>query len=290
MLRPRPRTLSAMCPPWPRLQTLSAMCPPALWLVSALAANLVSALCAASKPYPRHVRHVSGLCLSCVRFGAPPNLARHVIVSLWPRLQTLFCLSLPCARLVSPPNLVRHVSALCMSALTAPPNLARHVPAWLRHLVRHVSACGRLSPCLCRLWPSCVCHAVSALYLFAWCPPFPGSCVRCVSAVCVCVCQVSALCELCPVCVLSGSAIFALCVRHVSAPCLLFVLSLSACCSLCIRSLSTFVRVYALALAEPLSALCPLFDLCMVLGRALVCSVSSLVRLSRTLCLGIYFP
>ena len=111
------------------------------------------------------------------------------------------------------------------------------------------------------------------------CPP----CVRCVSAVRVRVCLVSTLHELCPACVLGGSAIFALCVRHVSAPCLFFVLFLSACCSLCIRSLSAFVEVYLLGLAEVLSAPCPFFDLCIVVGRALVCFVSSLVRLGRSL-------
>ena len=42
----------------------------------------------------------------------------------------------------------------------------------------------------------------------------------------------------------------ALCVCHLSAPCLLFVFFLSARCSLYIRSLSAFVWVYGLVLAE----------------------------------------
>ena len=72
----------------------------------------------------------------------------------------------------------------------------------------------------------------------------------------------------------------ALCVRHVSAPCLLF-----ARCSLFIRSLSAFVWVYGLwhmVWLWPLSARCPLYVLC-----AFVCSVSAFVRLSRGLCIGL---
>ena len=67
-----------------------------------------------------------------------------------------------------------------------------------------------------------------------------------------------------------------------SAPCLLFVFSLSVRYLLFIRSLSAFVWVYGLALAEPLSALCPLSSLC-----AFVCSVSAFVRLSRGFCIGL---
>ena len=59
----------------------------------------------------------------------------------------------------------------------------------------------------------------------------------------------------------------------------LLVFSLSSRCSLFIRSLSGFGRVYGLALAGPLSALCPLFGFC-----AFVCSVSVVVHLSRCLC------
>ena len=62
-------------------------------------------------------------------------------------------------------------------------------------------------------------------------------------------------------------------------------LSLSSCCSLFIPSLSAFVRVYVLDLAEALLALCLLFGLCMVLGRAFVSSMSALVRLSLGLCI-----
>ena len=208
---------------------------------------------------------VSGACPPCVRLCPP--LVRLVLLAL-----------------AAPPVLVRHLSALCPPCVVGFGRASSPCPPLVR-LVSALCCWPNLAITLiCRVSGMCRPSAFSAPCVFhvsAMCPhkaPSPFSELdRHASAMCL-------------PCVLHGSAIFALCVRHVSAPCLLFVLSLSACCSLRIRSLSTFVRVYALALAEPLSALCPLFDLCMVLGRALVCSVSSLVRLSRTLCLGIYFP
>ena len=148
----------------------------------------------------------------------------------------------------------------------------RYALAGFLELVRHVSA---FSP------PSLV-HLVSALRrlqtLSAMCPPYvrfgfpPKPLPPCLG---------QALCP--PVgfghaskCCVSHVA---LCVRHVSTPCLFFVLPLSARCSLFIRSLSVFGRVYGLALAGPLSPLCPLFGFC-----AFVSSVSVVVRLSRGLC------
>ena len=95
------------------------------------------------------------------------------------------------------------------------------------------------------------------------CPP----CARHVSAICppyVCLGRAS---KPCPPCVCFGLA-FKPCppCATMCPPCL----SLSARCFPFIRSLSAFVRVYVLALAELLSARCPVFGLCMVLVRAFV--------------------
>ena len=215
-------------------------CPPCVRL--GRASNLVSALCPASKPCLRCVHHVSALCLPCVRFGGASKPCPACIV-------TALCLfgraSRPC-----PPS-VCHVPALCPRCLSPrvrlafqtlsamPPQILsalcplwlpfRHVSAWARVCVgfgrvcsprvRLVFACmvSAFARVLCRLWTQ-----VSAM---------------CVSAVCVCVCHVSALDKLCPARARSVSAIFGLCVRHVSAPWLLFVLSLSARCSLFISAL-----------------------------------------------------
>ena len=52
-------------------------------------------------------------------------------------------------------------------------------------------------------------------------------------------------------------------------------------------AMSACVRLYVVALAGRLSALCPLFGLCVVFGRAFVCSASAVVHLSRGLCIGL---
>ena len=113
--------------------------------------------------------------------------------------------------------------------------------------------------------PPCV-RLVSALDRFVSAVAAPPSLVRLASALC--------LPALCPPCVGFGRASkrcvshVALCVRHLSAPCLFFALSLPARFSLFIRCLSVFGWVYGLALAGPLSVLRPLFGFC-----AFVCPV-----------------
>ena len=136
-----------------------------------------------------------------------------------------------------------------LSALAAPPNLVRHVSS-------------KCPPCVCfgrasKRCPPCV-PLMSALAS----PQNLGlrPCVRlALYPPCVGFGRVSKCCI----------SHVALCVCHVSAPCLFFVFWLSARCSLFIRSLLVFGQVYGLALAGPLSALCPLFGFC-----AFICYVS----------------
>ena len=175
--------------------------------------------------------------------------------------------------LAAPPNLVRHVSAICRVfcvvacpacvclAFRRAPNLVQHMSALsLPNLVHLVSALKRLQT------------------LFAMCPPcvrfgFPLKTFATMSrsglvSPCRLRPRLQALClpcrALCPPCV--RSLFF-------------FVLPLSGGCSPFLRSLSVFGRVYDLALAGPLSALCPLFGFC-----AFVCSVSVVVRLGWGFC------
>ena len=193
------------------------------------------------------VHHVSAMCPPCVRLVSPlaaPNLV------VW-----LGRASKPC------PPCVRFVSAF---GPAPPPGRAPTpcppcvCPPWV-----HFGRASASKPC-----PPCPRHTFDLAS-----PPNLG---RHVSGVRL---------ALYPPCVGFGHASkrclshVALCVRHVSAPCLFFVLSLSARCSLFIRSWSVFGRVCGLALAGPLSALCPLFGFC-----AFVCSASVVVGLGRGLC------
>ena len=109
---------------------------------------------------------------------------------------------------------------------------------------------------LCPLWPR-------LQTLSSRCPPYVRfGPLKTSAAVCLsglvsaspCICLVSALA--------APPSIVSPMLPSVSAPCLFFVLSLSARCSLFIRSLSVFGRVYDLALAGPLSALCLFFGFC----------------------------
>ena len=261
-----------MCPPCVRhLSALRCPCPPLV--------RLVSTLCCfgrASTPCPPLVR-----CPRCVRLvllalAAPPVLVRD-LSALCPPCVVGFCPL--CVRLVLL-AFVRHVPALrppCVRLLFAAPPPCVHLafascPLWPCLLT--LSAMCPACVALCLLWPclqtlSAMCPFVPALAaprhvsgtppcvrlaLYTPCVGFGRASKRCVSYV-------------------------ALCVRHLSAPCLFFVLSLSARFSLFIRSFSLFALVYGLALAGPLSALRPLFGFC-----AFVCSVSVVVHLSRGLC------
>ena len=90
-----------------------------------------------------------------------------------------------------------------------------------------------------------------------------------------------------------GSNCCALCVRHVSAPCLFFVLSLSARCSLFIRSLSVLAgsmvwlwpglcQLCVLSLVfAPLSVLCPLLSALVEVFVAAALPAVRLVTFSR---------
>ena len=176
----------------------------------------------------------------------------------WPCSKSLSAMCPPCVRFGRAskpcPACVREVSALCLlwprlkTLSDVCPPCVRHVSAVCPPCVRLVSALA--AP------PNLVRH-VSALY-----PP----CARLLSAL------MSALCPLWPRLPTSRLQCCPLCppcVRSLSFLCPLFVRSLFA-----LYPLSAFVWVYGLALAEPLSALCPLFGLC-----AFVCSVSAFVRL-----------
>ena len=165
MLWPRPRSLSATCPPCvrldcalaapPNLVRLVRHCPPCVPIF-----RLNSALSAS----PHFVRDVSALCLLGVRFGRASKPCPHIPVMcppcvahvsalcplspLWPRLQTLPAICPPRVRLVSatgPPPRVRRVSAWA-----APPNLVRPCAPLLSALcICHVSALSAQRP---RLW------------------------------------------------------------------------------------------------------------------------------------------
>ena len=144
-----------------------------------------------------------------------------------------------------------------------------HVPGACPPCVRcfHASkpcvACVRQVSPLCLLWPCLQTLSVMCPpYVFLVSPPNLG---RHVSVrLCAFVSALTAPLSVSPM------------LHFVSAPCFFFVLSLSARCAPFIRSLSFFGR---LALAGPLSTLCPFFGFC-----AFVCSVSVVVRLSRGLC------
>ena len=99
MLRPRARSLSAVClpcvPPWVRFGRVSKLCPPCVRLVSRLV-SVLSPLWAASKPS-----------LPCVLLAFCPPCILHVC-AMCPPMSACVChastMWLPC---------VRHVSALC---------------------------------------------------------------------------------------------------------------------------------------------------------------------------------
>ena len=193
-----------------------------------------------------HSWSLSAMCPPCARFGRAAKPC-PTFCPPWPhvRHEPAMCppcvrfgrASKPCPACVPPGVCLGRASKRCpscvrhVSAFAAPPTLSGMCPPYVRFGFPSISRRVSVRPCV-------------RLALYLPCVGFGRASKHCVSHV-------------------------ALCVRHVSALCLFFVLSLSARCSLFIRPLSVFGRVYGLALAGPLSALCPLFGFC-----AFVCSVS----------------
>ena len=164
MLRPRPRLVSALCPPRVCFGRAKP-CPPCVRHAPAL--SCLPRVCLESDlaAPPNFVRHVSALRPPCVRLhsamAASPNLVRHMSASclgnmsalefalsaLWPRLQTVSAMCLPRVRLES---------ALAASPCNLCPPCVRHVSACVRHCVRPCVHIGFASVTLSAISPPCL--------------------------------------------------------------------------------------------------------------------------------------